>query len=136
MAPYLLGDLAHFVAILGIATFGYLLLIPIIFLAIWCLFNSKNNRPSSVIFLVFVFWIFPIVLSGLFRDASWFELKTARWVAQAAQISLYLQLAFSIYLLATLKGRRWLAFASGVANGLIGLSVTFVLGMDASGVWL
>ena len=77
-----------------------------------------------------------MLLAGAFTDWSSAEAKTANWVGPAALIVFALQVILSVYLIITMKGRRWLAVIGGLLNGAIGLLALFVVGMDASGDWI
>jgi len=130
------GDCRNFVWLLWQATLSYRAIIPVILLSGWCLFDAQKNRRSLFILALPVFWLSPMLLAGAFTDWSSAEAKTAQWVGSAALLAFALQIIFSVYLIKTMNGRRWLAVIGGLLNGVIGLLALFVVGMDGSCDWI
>ena len=136
MSSNLVGDFQSFVWLLWQATLSWTAILPVVLLSAWCLFDARKNRRSLIILALPIFWILPMLLAGAFTDWSSAEAKTANWVGPAALIVFALQVILSVYLIITMKGRRWLAVIGGLLNGAIGLLALFVVGMDASGDWI
>ena len=136
MIKHIIGNFGVFEWLISMATFGYILVMPLAAVSVWSLLVTRVDRRALIVFFLPICWLLPLMLAGAFTDWTTHESKTASWVGGVGFAAAVFQVVWSIFAGIRMKRLRWLATAGVVVNALIALPSWAVVVMDASGDWI